>query len=114
MRSFENTGPKLTPENMQARAPSLPPAGGGTTGQSLLQVLQNNWDWVQDARIVYWDKHKASPYNGQPGTYVQVGPTRYNLGQKGPADYFPIRYSRIDADIQLLQAKREAGAKTKK
>jgi hypothetical protein len=78
---IENTGPNLTAANMQARAPSLPPMGGGTTGKSLLQVSPNNWDWIQDVRVVYWDKHAKSSYNGQPGTYVQIQGPRYPLGQ---------------------------------
>ena len=78
---IENTGPRLTAANMQARAPSLPPVGGGTTGRSLLQVSPGNWDWTQDVRIVYWDKHARSSYNGQPGTYVQAEGPRFGLGQ---------------------------------
>jgi hypothetical protein len=78
---IQNTGPNLTPANMQARAPSLPPIGGGSTGKSLLSFGPNNWFWIQDVRIVYWDKHKKSSYNGKPGTYVQVQGDRVNLGQ---------------------------------
>jgi hypothetical protein len=73
---------------MQARAVTLPPDGGGDSGQTLLQVAPGDWVWMQDTRVVYFDKHKPSPYNGQPGSYVQLGP-RYNIGQfpssPGPA-----------------------------
>jgi hypothetical protein len=78
---IEAAGPTLTPANMQAGAPKIGQVGGGTTGHQLLGFGPNNWQWHQDVRIVYFDKHKNSPYNGQPGTYVQIGSTRYNLGQ---------------------------------
>jgi hypothetical protein len=77
---IEATGPNLTPANMQARAVTIPPIGGGDTGRTLLQVAPGDWTWMQDTRIVFFDKHKASQYNGQPGSYVQIGP-RYNIGQ---------------------------------
>jgi hypothetical protein len=86
---MEATGPRLTAANMQAAAVGLPPVGGGDSGKALLQVAPGDWTWMQDTRFVYFDKHKASSYNGQPGTYVQIGP-RYNIGQfpsspSGPA-----------------------------
>jgi hypothetical protein len=77
---IEATGPNLTAANMQARAVTLPPVGGGDTGQTLLSVAPGDYNWMQDTRLVYFDKHKQSPYNGKPGTYVQLG-SRYNLGQ---------------------------------
>jgi hypothetical protein len=77
---IEATGPRLTAANMQAAAVTLPPVGGGATGKTLLSVSPGDWYWMQDTRLVYFDKHKPSPYNGQPGTYVQIGP-RYNIGQ---------------------------------
>ena len=78
---LQNTGPNLTPANMQARAPSLPAVGGGATGNSLLAFGPSNYFWIQDVRIVYWDKHKLSSYNNKPGTYVQIQGDRVNLGQ---------------------------------
>jgi len=78
---IENTGPNLTAANMQARAVQLPPIGGGTTGKALLSVAPGDWNWVQDTRLVYWDKHAKSPYNGQAGTYIQIQGPRFNLGQ---------------------------------
>jgi hypothetical protein len=78
---MENTGPNLTAANMQARAPQLPPVGGGTTTKSLLSVSPGNWNWVQDTRLVYWDKRAKSTYNGQPGAYIQIQGPRFNLGQ---------------------------------
>jgi hypothetical protein len=55
--------------------------GGGTTGKALLSVSAGNWNWVQDTRLVYWDKHAKSGYNGQPGAYIQIQGPRFNLGQ---------------------------------
>ena len=77
---IEATGPSLTAANMQARAVTLPPIGGGDTGRTLLSVAPGDWTWMQDTRIVFFDKHKVSQYNGQPGSYVQIGP-RFNIGQ---------------------------------
>jgi hypothetical protein len=78
---IEGTGPNLTPANMQAQSPKMGTVGGGATGLPLLGFLPNDWQWIQDTRIVYFDKHRASSYNGKPGTYVQIQGNRYNLGQ---------------------------------
>jgi hypothetical protein len=78
---MENAGPNLTAANMAAQATRIPPVGGGATGQALLSVSPNDWDWTQDVRVVYFDKHARSPYNGLPGTYVQIQGPRFNLGQ---------------------------------
>jgi hypothetical protein len=78
---LENTGPDLAPDNMQARAPAMAPVGGGATGQALLQFAPGDWSWQQDDRIVYWDRNKNSSYNNQPGTYVTIEGSRFNLGQ---------------------------------
>ena len=78
---IENAGPNLTPQNMQAQAPKLGAVGGGATGLPLLSFLPNDYQWIQDTRVVYWDKHRASSYNGKPGTYVQIEGNRFNLGQ---------------------------------
>jgi hypothetical protein len=79
---IENAGPNLTPANMQARAPMMPAIGGGSTGLPLLHFAQGDWQWTQDARIVYWDKYGHSTYDSPPeyGTWTQMGP-RYNLDQ---------------------------------
>jgi hypothetical protein len=78
---IEAAGPSLTPLSMAQQAPRMGAAGGGTTGQPLLALGPGDWNWIQDARVVYFDKHKASPYNNKPGAYVQVEGDRYNLGQ---------------------------------
>ena len=64
-----------------ARAPQLGAVGGGATGLPLLQFGTHNWNWTQDARIVYWNAHKTSPYNQAAGTYVNVDNTRYKIGE---------------------------------
>lgn len=78
---MENAGPDLTPANMQARAPSMGTVGGGSTGEPLLGFAPNDWQWTQDQWVVYWDRNKISPYNGQPGSFVQIEGSRFNLGQ---------------------------------
>jgi hypothetical protein len=78
---LENTGPNLTPQNMQARAPSLGAVGGGATGQALLQFAANDWSWQQDARVAFWSPRVHSSYNGSPGTYISIEGNRYNLGE---------------------------------
>ncbi|MHB1890756.1 MAG: hypothetical protein ACYCUF_07735 [Acidimicrobiales bacterium] len=78
---IENTGPDLTPANMQARAPGLGAIGGGNTGHPLLQLAPGDWQWTQDTRVAYWAHGINSSYNGKPGTFVQIEGTRFNLGQ---------------------------------
>jgi hypothetical protein len=78
---LENTGPDLTPPNMQARAPALATAGGGATGQALLALGAGDWQWQQDARVEYWSKTTTSSYNGQPGTFISIEGNRFNIGQ---------------------------------
>ena len=63
---IENTGPNLTPANMQARAPAIGLGRRWATGIPLLAFSNHNWNWTQDARIVYWNAHKTSPYNDIP------------------------------------------------
>ncbi|MEY2398950.1 MAG: hypothetical protein QOJ00_2124 [Actinomycetota bacterium] len=77
---IENAGPNLTPANMMAQAPAMGSVGGGATGQPLLGFSNHNWNWTQDARIVYWNPHKPSPYNNAAGSFVNVDNTRYTAG----------------------------------
>ena len=41
---IQATGPNLTAANMQARAVTLPPVGGGDTGKTLLSVSPGDWN----------------------------------------------------------------------
>jgi hypothetical protein len=78
---IQNTGPVLTPARMQAAAPNLGARGGGTTGHGLRKFSPGNWCWIQDVRVAYFNKHKTSPYNGAPGSYVSIEGKRFDLGQ---------------------------------
>ena len=78
---IEAAGPVLNPLAMTVQAPKMGSVGGGHTGEPLLALGPGDWNWGQDARVVYWDKHKVSPYNRKPGSYVQIEGDRYSLGQ---------------------------------
>jgi hypothetical protein len=77
---FENTGPSLTPQNMAAAAPAMGGVGGGNTGHPLRAFVKGYYSWIQDATVVYWDKHRKSAYNGVAGHYIPVE-AHYSLGQ---------------------------------
>ncbi|MBK5307286.1 MAG: hypothetical protein JJD92_11420 [Frankiaceae bacterium] len=81
---IQNTGPFLTPARMAAAAPSLGARGGGATGYALRQFLKDSYGWTLDTRVIYYNKHKVSPYNTVSGKYVQIEGSRFGLGQ------FPI------------------------
>jgi hypothetical protein len=78
---IQNTGPFLTPARMQAAAPALGARGGGTTGYSLRRFSQGSYGWTQDTRVIYYNKHKPSPYNTLAGKYVQIEGRRFEVGQ---------------------------------
>lgn len=77
---LQAAGPNLNPFTMEAGAFRLPPRGGGNTGQILRRLGPNNYGWNQDMRIMYWDPDDRSPFNGQPGTYRDAEPVRFDLG----------------------------------
>jgi len=91
---IENTGPDLTPARMQAAAPSMGTIGGGSTGQYEVGFAPGDYNWIQDARIAYWDRYLPSSYNGQPGTYVQIEGGRYLPNQYQPMSEPPIPATR--------------------
>jgi hypothetical protein len=78
---IQNAGPQLTPARMQAAAPSLGMRGGGTTGFALRGFAPGQWSWTRDVRVVYFNKHKRSPFNGKPGTWIQIEGGRKDFGQ---------------------------------
>ena len=78
---IENTGPVLTPARMQAAAPLMGFRGGGTTGHPLRGFRPGEWTWNHDFRVVYYNKRRPSPYNGIPGTLVEVEGRRFDLGE---------------------------------
>jgi hypothetical protein len=75
----QNAGPILTPARMQSAAPDMGMRGGGTTGHPMKGFARGSWCWIKDVRVVYWDKAKKSPYNGKPGTYIQIEGGRFNM-----------------------------------
>ncbi len=87
MTMIEATGPDLTPQNMAAAAVKIPPRGGGDTGHILRVLTPQDHGWNTDVRVVYWDKHKTSNVDGQPGHYIQVEGARKKLGGFAKIDY---------------------------
>jgi len=76
---IQAAGPDLTPESMAAQAASLGSVGGPGTPNELLDFSSGTGFWTQDAKLIYYDKHATSVYNGEPGAYIQVG-DRVSLG----------------------------------
>ena len=72
-----NAGPDLSPARMAAAAPSLGTMGGGATGHAALGFVKGSYNWTLDSRVAYWDSHKTSPYNGKPGTFVDIEGSRF-------------------------------------
>ncbi|HET6811073.1 MAG TPA: hypothetical protein VFH50_08705, partial [Acidimicrobiales bacterium] len=79
---IENAGPSLNPSRMQAAAPSMGARGGGP--YATVGFTPGSWNWVKDAEVEYWSPNRTSPYDGQPGTMVQVEGARYG------SDNFPV------------------------
>jgi len=77
---LQAAGAMLTPARMQAAALHIPFRGGGTTGYPLRGFRNGSWCWTQDVRVVYWNAKAKSPYNGQPGHYVDIEGSRFSLG----------------------------------
>jgi hypothetical protein len=70
-------GPDLTPENLETGMFAFPERTG----------VAGTWDWgpghyspVRDIREIWWDPDAISPFNGQPGSYVDNG-QRYRTGE---------------------------------
>ena len=78
---IQNTGPLLTPARMQAAAPAMGMRGGLETGFALRGFVAGQWAWTRDVRIVYFNKHRTSPYNDKPGTWVQIEGGRKDFGE---------------------------------
>jgi hypothetical protein len=67
---IQMAGPELTPETFETGLFAYP-GGSGQAG---------TWDFgpghytpVTDIREIWWDPDRVSPFNGQPGTYVDDG-----------------------------------------
>lgn len=67
---IQMAGPDLTPQTFEAGMYNYPErtGAGGTWDFS-----PENHSGVVDARLVFWDPNAPSPFNGQPGTYVDTG-----------------------------------------
>jgi hypothetical protein len=78
---ISNTGPILTPARMQQAAPAMGARGGGATGHALRQFTKGSWCWIQDVRVMYFNKHKESPFNKAAGSWISIEGRRFNLGQ---------------------------------
>lgn len=87
---IENTGPDLTPARMAAAAPTMGTRGGGSTGHAEVGFPKGSYDWTIDARVAYWNKNAASPYNGKPGTFIAIEGTRFAPDQFPTVQSLPI------------------------
>jgi hypothetical protein len=76
---IEAAGPDLKPTTMAEQASSLGSVGGPGTPHELLEFRNGTGFWVQDTKLIYYDKHITSGYNGAPGGYIQIG-DRVKLG----------------------------------
>jgi hypothetical protein len=79
---IQMAGPNLTPETFETGLFAFPAASGPA----------GRWDFspehytpVTDLREVWWDPEAVSPFNGQPGTWVDAG-TRWNDGDYPSGD----------------------------
>ena len=52
----------------------------------LRQLSPGHYAWNQDAQPVAWFPKRVSPFNGQAGTYVTLGP-RVTLGGYGSGPF---------------------------
>lgn len=81
---IQGAGPNLTPQTVEQGAFATPQRGGGATGRALRGFAPGSYAWNHDMAMVYWAPNRLSPFNGQKGTYVTMGP-RLTLGQySGP------------------------------
>jgi hypothetical protein len=67
---IQMAGPDLTPENFQTGMFNYP---GGTGALGMWAFASDNYAGVVDSRMVWWDPDATSPFNGEPGTYDDIG-----------------------------------------
>jgi hypothetical protein len=77
---IQMAGPSITPQTVAEGAVRLGCRGGGDSGQVLRCFEPGSYTWNQDMRPVYWSTKTASPYNGEAGSYIELGP-RIRLGE---------------------------------
>ena len=78
---IQNTGPQLTPARMQELAPAMGSRGGGNTGHGLRAFETGSWTWGKDVRVLYFNRHKTSPFNRKPGAFVGIEGRRFKPGE---------------------------------
>jgi hypothetical protein len=81
-------GPDLTPASFQQGMFSYPPTSGETGKWSF---GPDDYTATDDAREVYWDPTAISPFNSEPGKWVQTLPDRYVTGWPQAEATFPIQ-----------------------
>jgi hypothetical protein len=80
----EMAGPALNPESFEAGMRAYP---GGTGPVGTWRFTAGRYTPSQDAREVYWDRHRRSTANGKDGAYVETEPgQRHQPGQWPPGD----------------------------
>jgi hypothetical protein len=77
---LQMAGPAITPQTVAEGAARLGCRGGGDTGQILRCFEPGSYSWNQDMRPVYWSTETTSPYNGEVGSYIELGP-RIRVGE---------------------------------
>ncbi|HVM51581.1 MAG TPA: hypothetical protein VM262_00160 [Acidimicrobiales bacterium] len=80
---LQMAGPNITPQTVAEGAARLGCRGGGDTGYMLRCLEPGSYSWNQDMRPVYWSTQTPSPYNGEDGSYVELGP-RIRVGEYRP------------------------------
>ncbi|MEY2433019.1 MAG: hypothetical protein QOC92_2744, partial [Acidimicrobiaceae bacterium] len=87
---IQAAGPNLTPDTMAAQSTSLGATGGPGTPDERLEFRQGNGYWTRDVRLIYWNPHLTSGYNGDPGAYLQVGDRRTLGSWQASSDGQPL------------------------
>ena len=70
-------GPELTPQTFESGMFAYPE---GTGPAGTWDFSPERYTGVVDARLLWWDADAPSPFNGEPGTYIDTG-TRYRIGE---------------------------------
>ena len=73
---MQMAGPDLTPKNFESGMFAYPE---GTGAAGTWDFALDQYTGIVDSRILWWDPDAPSPFNGDPGTYVDTG-TRYRQG----------------------------------
>ncbi|MEO7428051.1 MAG: hypothetical protein ABIY48_01590, partial [Acidimicrobiales bacterium] len=81
---IQAAGPNLNPKSMEAGAFRMGPRGDAN--HVVRALSPGHYSWGQDMRQVYWSMTKASPYNGEAGTYIQWSPGRVDVNGWKPGD----------------------------